>query len=283
MKTAASQFPFCLDYDQWSLDLQANYGAYFRSAALQLGRNATTCGDFAEFCDDLDANGARLLRLVCGRTCGCADPRALPWFKVPSQGCSMACRQEALATAAELPCSNANTTENWQKFWQMYPQVISSYIGLDVLQTPNGPNILKMIEIMSTLGCTGLGIIGQTDVATSANWCEGSELFFGPLALLCPDACGCATGTPSYCADSCRTCGDAASFPANPVASNCAEAKAVGICDIQSEAEAFCSETCGICDGSANFSSVVCEDAPIPPGFIQDMDCPMLQACNSGV
>eukprot|EP00438_Fugacium_kawagutii_P026111 Skav224739 [mRNA] locus=scaffold3343:67664:77589:- [translate_table: standard] len=270
MKEAASQFPYCLDYDHWPLGLQTIHGASFRSAALQLGkRHATSCADLAEFCDQW---GARLLRLVCGPTCGCADPRALPWFKAPGQGCSTACRREALATAAQLPCNDANTTENWQKFWQMYPGVISAYMGQDLLQTPEGSNILKFVEIMTTLGCTGLHIIGPVDGATGANWCEGSEQFFSPLALICPDACGCATG-PSHCADSCRTCGDAATFPANPVASNCAEAKAIGICDVATDAKAYCSETCGICNGSANYSSAVCEDAPIPPDFIQGIDC----------
>lgn len=70
----------------------------------------------AGYCDQLDA---RLLRMVCGPSCGCANPHALPWFKVPSQGCSAACREEARQKAGELPCSDANNTENWDKFWKM--------------------------------------------------------------------------------------------------------------------------------------------------------------------
>ena len=49
--------------------------------------------------------------MVCGPSCGCANPHALPWFKVPSQGCSAACREEARQKAGELPCSDANNTE----------------------------------------------------------------------------------------------------------------------------------------------------------------------------
>ena len=282
MQAAATQFPFCLDFDSWSVTLQATYGAHFRAAAVQLGNtSATSCADLAAFCDE---PGARLLRLVCGRTCGCADPTALPWFKVPSQGCSMACRQEALAAAADLPCSDANTTENWQKFWEMYPTVMSSIIGQDLLAGPEGSTILKLIEMMDALGCVGLGIIGTTDVATSSSWCEGSPQFFGPLALICPRACGCnGAGTlPTYCSDSCRSCGDAETFPANPVASNCAEAKVAGICDVASEAAALCSETCGLCNGTANATIPTCQDAAVPPELLPGMDCQKVQARNGG-
>lgn len=57
------------------------------------------CGALAE----------RLLRLVCPRTCGCAEPQGLPWFKVEAQGCPTACRAEAMAAASQLACHDAAT------------------------------------------------------------------------------------------------------------------------------------------------------------------------------
>ena len=48
MSSAATNFPFCLDYDSWTSSLLIGYGAHFRSAAVQLGHpNATSCGELA--------------------------------------------------------------------------------------------------------------------------------------------------------------------------------------------------------------------------------------------
>mmetsp|Transcript_15648 Transcript_15648/g.32632 ORF Transcript_15648/g.32632 Transcript_15648/m.32632 type:complete len:384 (+) Transcript_15648:1-1152(+) len=276
MQAAASSFPFCLDYDNLTGVLLDNYGAFFRAIAVQLGRsNATSCAELAEFCNDL---GARLLRMVCGRTCRCADPLALPWFKVPNQGCPAVCRAEALVAAAALPCTSANTTENFQKFWSMYPMVMSSFIGQDLMSSPEGPKIAKLMEIMSVLGCQGLPVIGSNNMVTGDSWCGGSETFYSPLALICPQECGCTGGDsmPAYCSDSCQACGDITVFPVNPVASNCAEAKASGVCDVPSEAAALCPETCGLCNGTANVSAV-CLDGHIPPELLS-MDCLQVQA-----
>eukprot|EP00435_Cladocopium_sp_Y103_P040701 s3782_g11.t1 len=276
MQTVASLFPFCLDYDNFTGVLHDNYGAHFRAIAVQLGRgNATSCTELAEFCNDL---GARLLRMVCGRTCRCADPFALPWFKVPNQGCPAVCREEALVAAAALPCTNANTTENFLAFWNTYPLVMSSFVGQDLMSSPEGPKIAKMVEIMSILGCQGLSVVGSGDMVTGASWCGGSDQFWSPLALICPQECGCIGGdsVPAYCSESCRACGDIADFPVNPVASNCAEAKANGICEVASEAATLCPETCGLCNATANVSAV-CQDGQIPPEMLS-MDCSQVQA-----
>ena len=279
MQATADEFPFCLDFDNLPAMLRTSYSAHFRAVALQLGNlNATSCADLSTFCNDWDA---RLLRLICGQTCGCADPRALPWFKVPNQGCSTPCRREAMTAAASLPCSDANTTANWHTFWEMYPTVMSSIFGQDVLATPNGPNIVKLMEMMDVLGCVGLGIIASEDMAESSFWCEGSEQYsFGPLALICPRACGCTGGAamPTYCSDSCQSCGDIETFPANSVASNCAEAKAAGICEVPQQAEALCSETCGFCNGTEATNNTTCQDREVPHELLPDMDCQKIKA-----
>lgn len=289
--------------------------------------------------------------MVCGPSCGCANPHALPWFKVPSQGCSAACREEARQKAGELPCSDANNTENWDKFWKMslwkkkmdfqhvffflkkfaslkawfdfclrektpktlarchpktpqtvlaggfqpdpprfqhrskrrsvvrYPSVMSIFKGQDLLASEEGTNILGLVDMMTTLGCLGLSVIGSTDFGTGANWCEGSEELFGPLALICASPCGCTGQNPSAgCSPSCTACGDATTFPANPSVSNCQEAQALGFCEnVPSEAKLYCSGTCGLCNGTANVSTV-CQDGVVPPEILNGIDCSMVQA-----
>lgn len=217
--------------------------------------------------------------MVCGPSCGCANPHALPWFKVASQGCPAACREEARQKAGELPCRDANTTENWDKFWKMYPSVLSSFKGQDLLASEEGSNILGLIDMMTTLGCLGLSVIGSTDFGTGANWCEGSDELFGPLALICAVPCGCTGQNPSAgCSPSCTACGDAPTFPANPSVSNCQEAQALGFCEnVPSEAKLYCSGTCGLCNGTANVSTV-CEDGVVPPEILDGIDCSMVQA-----
>lgn len=295
MKEAAEQFAFCLDYDQWAVKgptLLENYGSYFRSAAFHLGRSeATSCSELSQWCNVLDA---RLLRLVCPRTCGCADPRALPWYKVPSQGCPQACRDEANAIAGNLECKDANTTENWHDFWDLYPTVMSSLVGVDMLSTPSGQKILALIHMMKSIGCLGIFILGSRDPISQADWCEGSERYFAPLALVCPDTCGCLSESrPAYCPASCRGCGDAPNFPPSSAATNCEEAKLLGICSIPTEAEQLCAETCGLCNGTnssnmSNTSAAPCFDGDVPGAFGFNCStlqvngwCPMLIAFNS--
>ena len=69
----------------------------FRNAAVSLGISdvdALGCADLQSLCSLPDA---RLLRMVCGATCGRNDPyaSAWPWHMVTSQGCIPQCLQEA--------------------------------------------------------------------------------------------------------------------------------------------------------------------------------------------
>ena len=160
-----------------------------------------------------------------------------------------------------------------------YPSVLSSFKGQDLLASEEGSNILGLIDMMTTLGCLGLSVIGSTDFGTGANWCEGSDELFGPLALICAVPCGCTGQNPSAgCSPSCTACGDAPTFPANPSVSNCQEAQALGFCEnVPSEAKLYCSGTCGLCNGTANVSTV-CEDGVVPPEILDGIDCSMVQA-----
>lgn len=48
----------------------------------------TGCAELKDLCSDPDA---RLLRMICGATCGCSNPYASAWHKVTTQGCLGTC------------------------------------------------------------------------------------------------------------------------------------------------------------------------------------------------
>ncbi|CAE7576878.1 unnamed protein product [Symbiodinium natans] len=124
----------------------------FQSAVALWGRNATSCEEMRDLCDHPDA---RMLRYVCGGTCGCASPGASSWYKVPRQGCSSSCLLEAEASMA---CSDvAPTAPGWQSFWMNYVPVISSFFGCEdndiiVYQTPR-----LAFKVVSELGADTSG------------------------------------------------------------------------------------------------------------------------------
>ena len=63
-----------------------------------------------------------------------------------------------------------------------------------------------------------------------------------------------------------------------PSVSNCQEAQALGFCEnVPSEAKLYCSGTCGLCNGTANVSTV-CQDGVVPPEILNGIDCSMVQA-----
>lgn len=281
MEDLAARFPFCLDADQWPEAgpvLVAGYGPHFRSAAAMLQReDAETCAELADKCED---PSSRLLRLVCGRTCQCHEPLAYPWFKVPSQGCSGACRTEALAAANARPCEDMPINTEWLRFWENYLTVMSHYTGQDMRTVPEAPTLLGFVDFMKEMGCVGLAVIGETEPITKANWCEGNPRYWPPLAHLCPVSCSCAASeTPAdYCPSSCRACGDAAVFPANGPVTNCAEAKAAGICGVPADAAEYCSGTCGLCNATnVSLPTAPCVDGVLPPSLGLH-NCSYLQA-----
>ena len=79
-------FPFCMEttvlLETGDLHgdpaLQPIIENVLRNAASALGRpDATTCAELADLCSMSDA---RLLRVVCGETCGCTEPRTSAWY-----------------------------------------------------------------------------------------------------------------------------------------------------------------------------------------------------------
>jgi len=176
-----------------------------RMAAYSLGRfDATGCAELKDLCPRPDA---RLLRMICGATCGCSNPYASAWHKVTPQGCIGTCLQAATNTLSASPCEDQNVTEDWLLFWDSYAPSMTAFYGNDVSSSSIYPAMQEMISVMKSRGCAGLTNESmQTELATRASWCQGYPPLWRPLAGQCPVSCGClgASPLPSYCSSSCR-------------------------------------------------------------------------------
>lgn len=170
-----------------------------RTAAAMLGRyDVETCEAAKDLCNRTDAS---LLRTICGRTCQCTDPHALPWLKVPEQGCSTPCLKLALASFEQEPCQDQAIDQRWFELWDGYAPALNQYLGTDISQSTTFFNdILGLISTIKTLGCSALANPKlQMEVVSQKLWCEGAD-FFRPMAMVCPITCGCQTANPpAYC------------------------------------------------------------------------------------
>ena len=180
----------------------------FRMAAVSVGQldvDDLTCADLKSFCSVPDA---RLLRMVCGATCGCNDPYASAWHKVPSQGCIPACLQSATDQLAASTCEDHIVAEEWEVFWNIYPDAVTAYYNNDVSKSSIYPAVLNLSSFMKSTGCAGLTNPSfDSDLLSRARWCEGHPPLFRPLAGQCPVSCGCvgASPLPTYCPSSCAS------------------------------------------------------------------------------
>ena len=180
-------------------------------AALSAGRqDYGGCGDLGDLCDTFDA---RLVRLTCGNTCGCLNPYSSAWFKVEAQGCATACLRVAEMRMQNSTCQDLPPDDNWRKFWTLYPTVLSSFYGRDITGTSFYAGITQTVNAMISGGCP---VLSQSplELMTQASWCQGMPTLFRPLAIVCPQTCGCnfASGEiPSYCPQSCARAGNSSS------------------------------------------------------------------------
>ena len=178
----------------------------FRNAAVSLGVldvDVPGCADLQSLCSLPDA---RLLRMVCGATCGCNDPYASAWHKVISQGCIPQCLQEATAQLAASTCEDRIVEEEWTLFWNIYPDAMSYFYSVDVRKSPAYESLLNMSNTMKSTGCSALKNPNfEFEMLTRTRWCEGHSRLFRPLAGQCPVSCGCvgASPLPVYCPSSC--------------------------------------------------------------------------------
>lgn len=177
-----------------------------RNAAYSLGHadsDAVGCAGLKHLCSLPDA---RLLRMVCGNTCGCSDPYASVWHKVPTQGCLPACLQQGTDALAASACEDKVVTEEWDLLWDIYPTCLGAFYGSDMTASSIYPVMLNLVNFMKSAGCSGLTNQNmQRELGTRTLWCEGYPSLWRPLAGLCPVSCGClgANPLPTYCSSSC--------------------------------------------------------------------------------
>ncbi|CAJ1387821.1 unnamed protein product [Effrenium voratum] len=177
-----------------------------RNAAVSLGVvdvDAIGCADLQFLCSLPDA---RLLRMVCGSTCGCNNPYASAWHKVPSQGCMPACLQYATAQLAASTCEDRIVAEEWELSWNIYSDAMSAFYSTEFSTSTVYESLLNLSITMKSTGCSALKNPNfESEIMTRTRWCEGHPGLFRPLAGQCPVSCGCvgASPLPVYCPISC--------------------------------------------------------------------------------
>ena len=109
-------------------------------------------------------------------------------------------------------CQDMPPDDNWRKFWTLYPGILSSFYGRDITGTTFYSEITQTMQAMISGGCP---VLAQSpfELLTQANWCQGMPSLFRPLAIVCPQTCGCSLpsgdeGIPSYCPPSCASAGN---------------------------------------------------------------------------
>ncbi|CAE7526346.1 unnamed protein product [Symbiodinium microadriaticum] len=196
MAEEAAYWPVCWERDVDPYGPAENASALvsiahsrMRAAAfnLGLGTNVTpTCAELRHTCYYPEA---RMVRLMCGQTCGCTDPLATPWYKQKAEGCAEMCLLQRESRMRALPCQDfpqAGAQESWNQFWDDYAQTVSAYYGQDRLEVGD----MSAVSIMKAGGCPMLQAVPK-DPITGEIWCLGGADIFGPLSYLCPEACGC--------------------------------------------------------------------------------------------
>ena len=156
------------------------------AAALVLGLpKRLSCEEMAGRCQDPEA---RLLRLACGITCGCAaSESSSPWYKVEAQGCSPKCLQKA--TVNPVTCSNPILNQTWYDLWDEYIPALSGFLQKDLTLDETHSQLLQTVEGMKSQGCAFL-LTEPKERLTGKEWCAGHPDLFRPFTQVCPESCG---------------------------------------------------------------------------------------------
>jgi len=210
-------FPFCMETTilmetgqlHGDVALQPIIEDVLKNAASAMGRpHATTCEELADLCSMPDA---RLLRVVCGATCGCTELRTSAWHKVESMGCAKPCLEDAKAKLQGASCEDDVINDaGWQAFWHQYEDALIGLYGPGVTQTQLFGSLNATAQSFLTDGCPVMSTL-PFELLTGVSWCDGQPNLFRPLASMCPVQCGCRdgrpatlpNGLPSYCPTSC--------------------------------------------------------------------------------
>ncbi|CAE7790008.1 unnamed protein product [Symbiodinium sp. CCMP2456] len=196
MEDEASQYPLCLELDvlnengnfHTDMTLRPLATMVLNSAAAAVGRaGVQSCQELRAHCDDADG---RLLRLVCGDTCGCTDPFSSAWYKVQAQGCSVSCLERRQPKLQNRSCQDLPVDDAWRTFWSSYATVLSSYFGQPVEATQAFSQVNQTLQALGAGGCPVLAQFPR-DFLTGTFWCEGTPDLVRSLASICPQTCGC--------------------------------------------------------------------------------------------
>ena len=213
MSEEAEYFPVCWEKDINPDDksdasissLSAIARGRMNAAAFDVNSKATTCKELKASCYLPEA---RMLRLMCGQTCGCTDAMSSPWYKVQREGCAGRCLEERTMQIRDLPCKDfpqAGAEDGWNHFWDNLDDIFAEFFGPN--RMPYDKKDLEKLALIKAGGCPKLKA-NPIDKLTGESLCEGMAELFGPLAYLCPVTCGCQSLTSEdalaeHCPKSC--------------------------------------------------------------------------------
>ncbi|CAE7019682.1 unnamed protein product [Symbiodinium sp. CCMP2456] len=211
MQEEAARYSSCFELDVLKEDspyrtdpaMQPLGALLVNSAAGALGRaGARGCQELKDKCDDPDG---RLLRMICGETCGCLEPFSSPWYKVPAQGCAPACLELGQPKLQNRSCQDMPVDDTWRAFWAQYPEVLSHYFGHPVETVQAFALVNQTLQALAMGGCPVL-LQFPVDYMSGNVWCEGMPELVRPLASICPQTCGCdqpSSKISQHCPPSC--------------------------------------------------------------------------------
>jgi hypothetical protein len=157
--------------------------------------NASSCQDFEEHCGDQEGF---VLRFVCARTCGCANPFSGLYYQT---GCPNVCVREREARLRRPSCEDVDSESpsarliGTQRFIEHFSLRYGNLFPPGFMQN----------------GCSDLANMGEDapHYWTKHSLCSSGLAALGSLQSFCPAACGCAdshgsgfrgAGCPESCA-----------------------------------------------------------------------------------
>ncbi|OLP92960.1 hypothetical protein AK812_SmicGene25177 [Symbiodinium microadriaticum] len=106
--------------------------------------------DCAEVRDYCDFPQARLLRMMCGDTCGCTQALSQPFHKVIRGGCTESCLRLAETEVRNLECRDHDQDPDvrWAAGWDVYPEAMGDFFSTNITETVVYPAILSVVSSM---------------------------------------------------------------------------------------------------------------------------------------
>lgn len=181
------------------------YGSYLRYTQNRLRTPAIqSCADVAPICMDLRfLQLVRFLRILCPRECGCTSPTSIVADHRPAFGCPSSCPSTVPYTSQLrlLNCTDSSPQDlRSSPYWPVWMNNVVNPIQGPVLHNRSE---LKTVEEHGLL--EGCGMLLRMPKDERVKVCEGTSevILLRPLSPICPQTCGCATGSVRNCAPQC--------------------------------------------------------------------------------